>query len=86
MGIDEKGTGERIRELRKKSGLKVAEISSLIGLSDERAMYYWEQGKTLPSTHNLMLLSKVFGVSMDEILVTYDLERPAEAVDLEKKH
>lgn len=74
--IDPIATGKRIRELRKLRGIRVAEICDVLGLSESRAVYYWESGESIPSTQNLLSLSRLLGVPMDEILVTYPTRDP----------
>lgn len=62
-------TGERIRRLRMAAGLSVRDLSQLLLLSDVQAVYKWQRGENLPSMENLVLLSWLFGVPIDKILV-----------------
>lgn len=71
--IDLEKTGENIRYLREKKGLSVNDIREFMGFLDPQAVYSWQKGKYLPSVDHLCALSKLFGVSMDEILV---LQKP----------
>lgn len=45
------------------------DIREFMGLNDPQAIYHWQNGKNLPSVDHLCALAKLFGVSMDEILV-----------------
>lgn len=67
--IDLEATGQNIRRLREEKGLSVRELSGLLGLSDVQAVYKWQRGETLPSTDNLVALSKFPDVPIDRILI-----------------
>lgn len=72
--IDLKGTGTQIKSLRKESGFSVRDIQEIFGFEFPQAVYSWEQGKNVPTIDNLLVLSKLFKVSMDEIIVTRNVE------------
>ena len=63
-------TGERITQLRKQSGLSVRELQEIFGFATPQAIYKWQQGVTLPAIDNLVVLATLFGVKVDDILVT----------------
>ena len=67
--IDLKATGERIRELRLISGLTVRFICDCVGIENEVSYYKWQRGDCLPSIDHLVVLSVLFGVTIDDILV-----------------
>ena len=67
--INLRATGERIHRLRIDAGLSVRELSRLLFLSDVQAVYKWQRGESLPSLDNLVLLSWLLGVTIDQILV-----------------
>ena len=67
--IDLHATGENIIRLRKANGLSVRELQHYFGFEEPQAIYKWQQGKCLPSVDNLYALSRLLGVSMNEILV-----------------
>ena len=73
--IDMVKTGENIDRLRKKSGLTVKQLQDLFGFSTPQAIYKWLHGTALSSVDNLVALSAIFQVSVDEILI---LEKEAE--------
>ncbi len=62
-------TGENIEKLRKEAGLSVKDLQSIFGFGTPQAIYKWQHGTTLPTVDNLVLLSAIFKVSIDEILV-----------------
>lgn len=67
-----KETGNRIHTLRVNSGYTVEEIAGYMGFAGPQAVYKWEWGKSLPTVDNLFALSKLFGVTIENILVGND--------------
>lgn len=67
--IDMVRTGARINAIRKKCGISVRELQSIFGFATPQAIYKWQQGTALPTVDNLLVLSTVFGVSIDDLLV-----------------
>ena len=62
-------TGKNIVRLRQAQGLSVAEVQEYFGFDAPQAIYKWQQGKSLPSTDNLVALSHLLGVSLEDLLV-----------------
>lgn len=56
-------------KLRKESGLSVKDIQNACGFGTPQAVYKWQQGLALPTVDNLLVLSYLFGVTIDEIIV-----------------
>jgi len=69
-------TGENIHTLRKQKGLSVRTLQSMLGFATPQAIYKWQQGLTLPSIDNLVALSAILEVPIEQILV---VETPARA-------
>lgn len=67
--IDMVRTGENIRLLRKQSGISVRELQGILGFGTPQAIYKWQHGTAMPSLDNLLILSAVFGVTIDAIIV-----------------
>ncbi len=67
--IDMMETGRRITELRVASGLSVSELQMIFGFGTPQAIYKWQHGTAMPTLDNLVVLSEVFGVPIDDILV-----------------
>ena len=67
--VDLVATGKNIEKLRKEAGLSVKELQNIFGFGTPQAIYKWQHGTTLPTVDNLVLLSALFKVSIDEILV-----------------
>lgn len=67
--IDMAATGKRIRTLRKENHIKVDDIVSFMGFESQQAVYKWQRGESLPTVDNLYALSRLFGTTIDDILV-----------------
>lgn len=68
--IDIVSTGQRIKEMRKASGISVRELQDILGLTNPQAIYKWQNGQCMPTIDNLVILSAVFDVTLDEMIVT----------------
>lgn len=68
--IDMVRTGDRIAAIRKKNGISVKELQRVFGFATPQAIYKWQQGTALPTVDNLLVLSAVLGVRMEDLLVT----------------
>ena len=67
--IDMTGTGQNINRLRKQAGLSVKDLQDIFGFATPQAIYKWQQGVTLPTIDNLVVLAAVLQVRLDDILV-----------------
>ena len=67
--VDLVATGKNIEKLRKEACLSVKELQNILGFGTPQAIYKWQHGTALPTVDNLVLLSAIFKVSIDEILV-----------------
>ena len=72
-------TANRLYEYRKSMGLSQEELAAKIGVS-RQAVSKWERAEASPDTDNLIELSKVYGVTLDEMLRGKDEAAPAGAV------
>jgi transcriptional regulator with XRE-family HTH domain len=71
--------GENIQQLRKAGGFSQEQLAEMIGVS-RQAISKWETDQSQPEIEKLILLSKVFSVSTDELLgnaVTVNTEAAA---------
>ena len=68
--IDMVKTGQNIQNLRQNAGLTVKDLQDIFGFATPQAIYKWQHGVTMPTLDNLIVLSVVFQVRMDDILVT----------------
>jgi transcriptional regulator with XRE-family HTH domain len=67
--IDLELTGANILKLRKVKGLSVKDLQVYFKFECPQAIYKWQWGQSLPSIDNLFALSKLFDMSINEILV-----------------
>ncbi|MBQ8160199.1 MAG: helix-turn-helix transcriptional regulator [Clostridia bacterium] len=63
-------TGDRIEQLRKKNGLSVKQLAMILGFNSTQSIYKWQRGDALPTLEHLLILSIVFDVPIDSIVVT----------------
>jgi len=66
--VDRTATGRNIRRLRRERGLTVQQTADQTQ-SLMRTVYKWEAGTSLPSLENLLELSDLFGVTVNELVV-----------------
>ncbi len=59
--------GERIYQLRRDSGKSQGELADMLGVS-RQSVSKWETGASNPEIENLIEISKIFGVSTDDII------------------
>ena len=57
---------EKLKELRKQSGLSQEKLAEKLGVS-RQAVTKWERDTGVPDIDNIMAISKLFDVSMDEL-------------------
>jgi len=72
--IDSQSTGSKIKEIRKEKGFSVRDIQSVFGFDYPQAVYAWEQGKNIPTIDNLLVLSELFNVKIEEMVVSRKVE------------
>ena len=70
--IDAPATSKRLKELREKRNISIAQIQKLFGMENPQSIYIWEdeREKFLPRLDNLVVLAKLYKVSIDEMIVT----------------
>lgn len=68
--IDAVATGMNIMRLRKAAGLTVKDLQEIFGFATPQAIYKWQHGTAMPAIDNLVVLAAVFGVALDDIVVT----------------
>lgn len=65
--MDQVKTGNLIAYCRKEKGLTQANLAEQLGVSD-RAVSKWETGRSLPDADNMLELSRILGITVDELL------------------
>lgn len=82
--INMEQSGRKIQQFITKNGYDVKWIQEYLHLSCPQPVYRWFKGKVLPSVDHLFMLSRLFGVHMEDFLVSKstfmecDVEYPAE--------
>ena len=66
--IDKKKTGMKIKVFMELKGYTVKDIQEYLGLACVQSIYHWLDGSSLPSVDNLYALSKLFNVSIDDMI------------------
>ncbi len=62
---------DRLQKLRKANGYSQEELADALGIS-RQAVSKWERAESSPDTDNLILLARLYNVSLDELLQTDD--------------
>ena len=68
--VNMKQTGQNITMLREQRGISVKQLQGMMGFATPQAIYKWQHGESLPTVDNLVALSVILSVPIDEILVT----------------
>lgn len=58
---------ERLAQLRKEHGLSQNDLADQLKVS-RQAISRWEQGLAMPSSDNLIYLSRLYGITLDELI------------------
>ena len=66
---------KKLADLRKRNGFSQEDLADKLNIS-RQAVGKWERGETLPDTENLLMLSNLYGVSVDYILQPEDEGAP----------
>lgn len=78
--------GEFLYTLRKEKGMTQAELAQALGVTN-KAVSKWETGEAMPETAQLLPISRIFGVTVDELLAGKREEKSAgDASDDEEKY
>ena len=68
ISINMKKTGAQIKRFIKESGYTIRDIIEITGVSTEQTIYKWYSGKSIPSLENLLILCKLLGLQITELL------------------
>lgn len=66
--IDMVATGRRINEMRIAHNQSVEELSNYMNFKYPQAVYKWLRGECLPTVDNLLALSVLWDVSMNDLI------------------
>ena len=69
VSINMEKTGEHIKRSIKESGYSMREIMEITGITTEQTIYKWYSGKSIPSLETQIILCKLLGLKITELLV-----------------
>lgn len=75
--------GQQLKAHRKEVGISQDELAEKIFVS-RQSISNWENNKTYPDIHTLLLLAETFGVSLDE-LIKGDVEEMKEEINAQER-
>jgi transcriptional regulator with XRE-family HTH domain len=75
---------ERLKSLRKASGLLQQDMADKIGIT-KSAYGYYEQGKTIPDVITARKIADILDVSVDYLLGNSDFKKPPELTSKDEK-
>ncbi|HDR4761629.1 TPA: helix-turn-helix transcriptional regulator [Bacillus thuringiensis] len=59
--------GEQLKKLRESKGFSQEDVAKKVGVT-RQAVYKWENDKSCPDIDNLILLSEMYNVTLDELI------------------
>ena len=65
---------EKLKSMRKQSGMSQEKLAEKIGVS-RQAITKWENNSGIPDIENMLALSSLFNVSVDELLSNEKIEK-----------
>lgn len=68
--LDPVATGRNIDDIRRDRNLSVAALKDVLGLSTTNAIYKWFRGDSMPTLDNIVILSSILKVSINDMIVT----------------
>ena len=69
ISINMEKTGARIKRSIKESGYTMREIMEITGITTEQTIYKWYSGKSIPSLETQIILCRLLGLRITELLV-----------------
>ena len=71
--LDKDKTGQNLKRLIQRSGMSYDDIADHLNLNTARVIYDWVNGFKLPKIEHLVILSLLFQVKIEDILVIKDV-------------
>ncbi len=75
--IDLVRTGKNIKRIAKENGFSADKIKDYLGICDKSNVYKWFRGEVLPAVDNLLAMSILFDITINELIVTENIEKAA---------
>ena len=75
--IDVPATSKNLKKLRENQGISVANLQQLLEMTNPQSIYTWEEinSKYLPRLENLVILSKLYKVSIDDLIILKESDK-----------
>lgn len=67
--IDMAATGKNIKDMRVAAGISIRSLQDVFGFATPQAIYKWQNGASMPTIDNLVILATVFGCKIDDLLI-----------------
>lgn len=61
-------TGKRIKAMRVAKGMTVKDVQEIFGFGSANTIYKWQNGESMPTIDNMVVLAKTFGTTIDAII------------------
>ena len=68
--IDSVKTGANIKAKSKAKGYSAENLKDVLGMGDKSNVYKWFRGESLPGLDNMIALSVLLGVTVNDLVVT----------------
>lgn len=82
--INMAATAANLKSFRIRSGYSVRELQGIFNFSTPQAIYNWEAGRDVPVIDNLIVLASVYGVTINDLVVTDLVEIECEMPEAKK--
>ena len=66
--VDMVATGKRIKAMRVAKGMTVKDVQEIFGFGSATTIYKWQNGESMPTIDNMVVLAKIFGTTIDAII------------------
>ena len=73
--VDMIATGKRIKAMRVAKGMTVKDIQEIFGFGSANTIYKWQNGESMPTIDNLIILAAMLDVTMDDIVVVDTIDQ-----------
>lgn len=67
--VDMEATGNNIKTLMTERNMKTRDIAEACGFTRLNSVYSWFYGRSIPSVDTLVILSDIFNVPIDDIII-----------------
>ena len=66
--VDMVATGKRIKAMRVAKGMTVKDVQEIFVFGSANTIYKWQNGESMPTIDNMVVLAKIFGTTIDAII------------------